>query len=206
MLQFSCRPPNARIEFREIKDFKHIVHFQSVESQKPCCLSTLGNSDAILGFAERKKKSFKLMQLKCDTVPPLPVNENDQLVPLKVEDMCLIQRYKEQLLIITNPVGLFAYSLSKKRTMWKAALTGMGKPMRLSSVASDGRMIVFACDQNNECVQVFSLQDGKYLGKLAGARGLGNPERILWFDQESSLFVAHKDKNAILNMNVVKVD
>ena len=81
MLQFSCRPPNARIEFLEIKDLKQILHVQSVEQQKPCCLSTLGNSDAILVFAERKKKSFKLVQMKCGTLPPLSVNENDQLVP-----------------------------------------------------------------------------------------------------------------------------
>ena len=56
-----------------------------------------------------------------------------------------------------------------------------------------GHMFVSDGSKGNRCIQMFSVQDGQYLGCLIkeGEEGLGYPSRISWHSAFRALAVAH---------------
>ena len=65
----------------------------------------------------------------------------------------------------------------------------------------------FVCDVNNECIQMFHVADGRYMGAAIkkGEQGLGMPCRITWCNRISSLVVVH-NKLAKWHITVFKVE
>ena len=69
----------------------------------------------------------------------------------------------------------------------------MNKIVKAQGLTADENGRLFICDDNNKCVQMFNVADGRYLGTLIenGKQGLGDPVRIVWCSRMSSLVVIH---------------
>ena len=65
-------------------------------------------------------------------------------------------------------------------------------PMHLTSVTTDTRGHLFAVDENNHSVQMFSAINGRYLRYLIGDEFvIGHPLYVNWCENTSTLILAH---------------
>ena len=61
------------------------------------------------------------------------------------------------------------------------AAPSMEYDMRPVGVTTDGRGHLYVADWKNDCVHMFSVSDGLYMGcLLKGSEIAGNPENIRW--------------------------
>ena len=116
----------------------------------------------------------------------------------------------KRLLIITDSDhGICAYDTEDNKLVWKVKgkLNGMEHRMSPWGVTTDGRGHLFICDMRNECIQVFSVSDGKYEGCVLkkGQKGMGVPRCIRWYHENSSLVVAHKEGDK-RNISVIRIN
>ena len=112
--------------------------------------------------------------------------------------MCYTRHGGKNLLVTTGGYRkLYAYATDTGALECSLGgnLPGMDKEMEAQGVTTDGRGHLFVCDGNpgNGCVQMFS-SGGRYLGYLLreGEADLGEPSRIQWNQETSSLVVAHR--------------
>ena len=66
--------------------------------------------------------------------------------------------------------------------------------MHFISVTSNGRGLLFAVDDNNEYVQVFSATNGYYCGRLSKTEGCSyeHPLFVNWCENTSTLILVHR--------------
>ena len=107
-------------------------------------------------------------------------------------DMCCVQDEGKQFFAAAADIlGVSSYNTETGKREWnvrgRVDLSGMEKDMSACGVTTDGRGHLFVGDMNNKCIQMFSVSDGQYLGCLI--RDLGDPARIRWWEEKSSLFV-----------------
>ena len=140
-----------------------------------------------------------------------------------MDDICFVQWGKRQLLVVVAAAEneaddsddeVFAYNTVRDQLEWKAddKPLGMEKRMKATGATADGRGHLFVGDwmYGNQCIQMFSVSDGKYLGCLtrdgqrirnlyAGRtmidvkemRGMGHPGKLYWCEKTSSLLSAY---------------
>ena len=105
--------------------------------------------------------------------------------------------------------GVQVYNLKTKQMEWsvEGRLPGMKKFLKAQGLTADDQGHLFVCDDNNKCVQMFNVVDGRYLGTLikSGKQGLGGPIRIRWCSRISSFVIIHW-KNGKCWISVCKVD
>ena len=67
----------------------------------------------------------------------------------------------------------------------------MNKVLKAQGLTTDDHGHLFVCDDNNKCVQMFHVADGRYLGAVLseGEQGLGEPFLVTWCSRMSSLVV-----------------
>ena len=88
--------------------------------------------------------------------------------------------------------GIKVYNVDTDEIEWKKRY----ELRDLSGVTTNGRGHLFACDLNHACVQIFSVSNGKYLGRLPNfGRVLGQPVMVRWCHNKSSLLVVHQKRN-----------
>ena len=96
--------------------------------------------------------------------------------------------------------GIHAFHTEKHQMLWSAntTLPHNQSPMLLTSVTTDTRGHVFAVDETNHCVQIFSAINGSYLRYLMGNEFvIGHPLYVNWCENTSTLILAHLKGNAI---------
>ena len=129
--------------------------------------------------------------------------------------MCLVTFEDKELLVITcgqprlTKGGVQVYNLKTKQLEWRVEgrLTGMKKFLKAEGLTTNDQGHLFVCDDNNKCVQMLNVADGRYLGTLIknGEQGLGEPARIRWCSKISSFVIIHL-KNDKWWISVYKVD
>ena len=91
--------------------------------------------------------------------------------------------------------GVHVYNIKTKELEWsvQGRLPGMKKFMKAQGLTVNDRGHLFVCDDNNNCVHMFHVVNGKNLGVLikAGERGVGDPIRIKWCGKRSSFVIIH---------------
>ena len=91
--------------------------------------------------------------------------------------------------------GIYAYNTKTNNLEWsvEGRLPGMNKVIKAQGLTTDDQGHLFVCDENNKCVQMFNVADGRYLGTVIkeGEQGLGQPCVITWCSRMSSLVVIH---------------
>ena len=80
------------------------------------------------------------------------------------------------------------------------------KGTNAQGVTTDGRGLLFVCDADRCCVQVYST-DGRCLGVLIseGDSGMGKPMKIHWCERTGSVVIAHL-KSSLWHISSVRVD
>ena len=119
-----------------------------------------------------------------------------------IEDICCVEDSDEPLIITTPSLErrLCAYNASVNKREW------IIKGTNAQGVTTDGRGLVFVCDADRGCVQVYST-DGRCLGVLIseGDGGLGKPMKIRWCESTASVVIAHL-RSSIWHISSVRVD
>ena len=91
--------------------------------------------------------------------------------------------------------GIYAYNTESKQLEWRVEgrLPGMSKVLKAQGLTTDEHGHLFVCDDNNKCIQMFCVSDGRYLGAVIKPKqcGLGDPWAITWSRKRSSLVVIH---------------
>ena len=115
--------------------------------------------------------------------------------------MCLATFENKELLVVTcgypelTKGGVHVYNLKTKKLEWsfEGRLPSMNKVIKAQGLTTDDDGHLFVCDDNNRCVQMFNIADGRYLGTLieSGERDLGDPIRIRWCSRISSFVIIH---------------
>ena len=116
-----------------------------------------------------------------------------------LEDITCAQDGEDEFLISAHyEGGIFAFKTRTGLLEWsvKGKLPGMNEDLKAHSITSDDNGNLFVCDISNECMQMFSVSDGRYLGCLfrEGEHGLGYPCYALWSKEMSSLIVLDGNK------------
>ena len=88
--------------------------------------------------------------------------------------------------------NLTAYVLGTSEVLWEVGgkLLDMKGELCPLSVTCDGRGHMFVCDGGNDCVQLFSAADGRYLGPVLREELL-DPVSVRWSEETASLLVTH---------------
>ena len=92
--------------------------------------------------------------------------------------------------------GLYAYNANTSHLEWNVEdrLPGKNKVLQAQGLTTDDHGHLSVCDDdNNKCVQMFHVADGRYLGATikAGECGLGEPWAIAYSNKTCALVVAH---------------
>ena len=172
------------------------MNSHSAAPHKPTKLSTAGGSTLV--YADASKKPVEVHWLDLSDAQPKPA-AGKRVIQTEIDyiaDMCFIHEGNKHLLIVAEPdEGIFAYNTETDRLEWKvgAKALGMENSMGVCGVTTDGRGHLFVADymSENKCIQIFSVSDGKYLGRLMkGVETIGNSGKVHWNAETSSLLAA----------------
>ena len=190
---------------------------ETSSSSKSSSEASAPSPATLLFYVDYLRTPRKVRWLDCGASPPKPAegcNVTDTMHAVTHDICCCIcplnDHDNKRLLIITDSDhGICAYDTKENKLVWKVKgkLNGMEHRMSPWGVTTDGRGHLFICDMRNECIQVFSVSDGKYQGCVLrkGQKGLGVPRCIRWYHENSSLVVAHKEGNK-RNISVIRID
>ena len=152
-------------------------------------------SASTLLFVYKSETCTKVRSLVCsDGDPKLSASiPRARINYLRVSDMRCITLKERELLILAGHGVVESYDKDSK-LVWRIdesllSVTHKFDPCRL---ATDGRGHLFALDSNNDYVQMFSVDDGSYLGTVFLEGGIENITAMTWCDQTSSLIVFGK--------------
>ena len=83
-------------------------------------------------------------------------------------DLCLVHDGNKQLLIVASRDSLCAYDTATDKLEWTLGrrLPGMENRMGPRGVTTDGHGHLFITDLSNQCIQMFSVSEIRYLGCL----------------------------------------
>ena len=186
------------IEFRSLNNLQDVILSHSVSPHQPGVLCTV--SPCTLLYVDHSKTASEIHWLDLKDLKPkfgrwaADVPRINNCSAGTDTPICYVPDGGTHLLVFVCDHGIFAYNKAKENLEWEIEkiLQGNEKPMDAVDVASDGRGNLFVCDRANECIQMFSVSDGQYLGCLIkkGEQGLGYPWRLKWCENKSSLIVA----------------
>lgn len=205
------------LEFREIEKFDEVLLRCSVSPYEPEALCNYPcDSTKSLIFVDLSAKPNEIRWLD-GTLSGFSLATGRMLSPAKRQNIsCLEFVYNggKELVLITYGLpdeswgGIYAYNAKTSHLEWNAEgrLPGMNRVLKAQGLTTDDQGHLFVCDDNNECIQMFQVEDGRYMGAVIkeGEQGLGNPCRIRWYSRLSSFVIIHL-KNGKWWISVFKV-
>ena len=186
-----------------MNELKTVIHNHNVNPHKPghLCVS----SSSTLLYQDVSEFPCEVHMLDCSGSRSKPVQGKNVIRTQQnvTSDMYVVQDSDNEFLIATDSgavVGrsgeICAYNTATDELEWsvKGKLEGMMKKMDPRGVTTDGRGHLFICDTNNECIQMFSIRDGSYMGAVM-KRGLRDPYLIQWCEVTLSLVINYTKDN-----------
>ena len=197
-----------KIEFRDLFSFEAAYSYSTAPAHPA---STCAVSCTTLAYLDSSSKPRRIQLLDCSKIPVKAAGK----IQTEQNDVCSMTAVSigGRLLLVTagkittraigggsklEDVGneIHAYNVNQGKLVWitKGKLPGMVKDLCAEALTSDGQGHLFACDTNNSCVQMFSADDGRYLGCFLreGEQSLGKPKLIRWCPYSSTILVVHK--------------
>ena len=174
------------IEFRDVRNFTKLSS-QTVPFW-PMCLTTASPSTLLFSDgATRTIRWFDFSEMKLKD-KALPYVKEQFLADISYAH----DEYGEFLISANGYGGVFVYNTNTSQLQWfmKGRQPGMKRDLDVGGITSDGRGNLFVCDFANECIEMFSMLDGSYLGSLViEEQGLGSPRLARFCKEMSSLIV-----------------
>ena len=152
----------------------------------------MGESSNTLLFVDTNVDMFEVRRLDCSKSVPVLC---DDFTKTRAEDFVnniLVERHAGvKLLVVAGSTFIDAHKLNSSEVAWtNEAITGMEKDLCPYSLSTDGRGHLYVVDSNNDCVHMFSLDDGSHMGVvLSNEEGLSDFHDISWCNEKASLAV-----------------
>ena len=162
-------------------------------------------------FSDYNENPLRANWVDCRAKPPKIV-KTASLGESWVHDICMVHATEKNLVIGSfgkTPERLKAVDIDSRRVEWtyQNNSPGMEKRFIPYGVATDQHGHLFVCDRGNACIQIFSVENGTYLGPLIkrGEQGLGTPKWIRWSKDTKSLIVSHMKDHGKVNLSVLQL-
>ena len=153
-----------KIEFRDVNSLDEVRLSYSVAPHEPGALCT--ESTGTLLFVDKEKIPLKVRRLDCCTSPP---EEIDLVTTIEGTDSIFnilsIECKNQKLIIVERDVATEAY-LPDSTELWSigGSLPGVEGQFDPYGLAADDHGHLLLCDLERDCVRMFSLDDGSYMG------------------------------------------
>ena len=198
----------------EGKNLKRIVTHQTFGNKySPPFLSTVSpDSDVLFWMGGRCIKDGVVSEVKqlyyreghfYVKKARTPIN----LSAYSINEMCCIRGGRGLLFVTEN--GLDTCDTETGKQNWSVTLNqpDLKEEMSISGITTDGKGRFFVCDTSNQCVHVFSDNDGEHLGILLKKEGgvIGVPHRIGWNHKSGLLVVTHKQDDSRFMVSIYKL-
>ena len=97
----------------------------------------------------------------------------------------------KKLLVVAGPTYFYACDLYSSEVVWNNCnIAGMEKHFWPFCLSTDGRGHLYVLDRNNDCVHMFSVDDGSHMGVvLSKEDGLSCFHDVSWCEEKASLAV-----------------
>ena len=191
LFYISFRGKNV-FEFRDISNVDEVLCSYSVA---PIVIGVLcmGQSTNTLQFTDGSKNMLEVRRLDCS-----------KSVPILCDDLTKTRRAKKNLyyilvarhagmtlLFVAGHTFLDAYKPNSSEVTWNNEhVSNMERDLDPYSLSTDGDGHLFVMDLNNDCVHMFSLDDGSHMGVvLSEEEGLSCFHDISWCNKKASLAV-----------------
>ena len=173
----------------------------SVAPHKPGCLTT--ESAETLLYVDESTQPFQVRRLNCSTSPP---TKTDFITKTEVYDniyfILCAQHKSQKLIIVVGDEDAEAYRPdSTKVWLIGGSLPGVEYDFLPYGVATDDHGHLLVCDNATDCVRMFSLDDGSYMGVVLSAQG---PNGIIRCDKKSIFVII--DNNDRNRLDFVKIE
>ena len=153
-----------------MNNFK-IIHTHHVHPQKPshlCASFASTSSGSILLHCDASSFPNNVHLLDCSGFRPKLVQGKNVIRTKQsyIHDMCVARDRDKEFLVITDGERVYAYNTAAGELVWSPKRKQMNRMMGVCGVSTDGRGHLFVCDWNNQCIQMFRVGDGRYLGAV----------------------------------------
>ena len=182
---------------------------ESVAPYKAGRLCTMPPSNLL--FVDESKSPREIRWMDCTKEPKVL----ERVISTNHKDIWEIQFSREGglVLVIAAPgsEGFHAYQQFSGRLKWSVVdkLPTLEKKIWPCGMAKDEKGRLFVCDSSdgNNCIQMFRVVDGNYLGCLIkkGDKGLQNIAEVLLCEEIKSLAVGHGKDRSRSNISTVKL-
>ena len=195
-----------KIDFRDINNLDEVFLSYSVESHIPSFLST--ESTGTLLYVDKARKPFEVRRLDCSTSPPTKTdfttktNTNDNIY------FILSAQHKTQKLIIVVGDDFAEAYRPDSTEVWSigGSLPGVEHNFNPFGLVTDDHGHLLVCDWDRNCIRMFSLDDGSYMGvALSAERGINRPYDISRCNGKS-IFVIDSNKRSRLDFVTIETD
>ena len=200
-----------RINFHECRNLQTIVAHRNFNcrSKNPRYLSAVSPSSDVLFLVRASLAGREVKQIDCKhrrlcftkATTPIYLTEDS------ICDMHCIQGGR-RLLFLTED-GLVACSTKTGKKVWSIPLNqpDLNEEMTIRGITTDAEGHFFVCDTSNECVHVFSDNNGEHLGVLLKKEDgvIGVPHRIGWNHKSGLLIVTHKQDDSRFMVSIYKL-
>ena len=173
-----------------------ILYSHSVAPHQPGVLCSA--SPTTLLYEDQSKTPREVRWLDCSFSRPKPAHGTNITYTQQnnIWDMCLLQLFDKELLVTSRGSrGIKVYNVDTDEIAWTIKYGSLYSDLRMNpfGITADERGNLFVCDLNQSCVQIFSVLEQKYVGRLPNdTKILGQPVMIRWCYDTKSLLVVHK--------------
>ena len=152
------------------------------------CQGELTNS---LLFVDDSKKMREVRRLDCSKLDPLLCDELTETGVSGLSYVLVARNIGPKLLLVAGDGFLDAYEINSSEVAWSNKhVAGMENNFNPYSLSTDDHDRLYVVDTRNDCVHMFSLDDGSHMGVvLSEEQSLNNCREISWCDQTASLAV-----------------
>ena len=152
-----------------------------------------------------RKDSHEIVSLDCTSSSPTEYG-TPVFVTSEVRATCFAKFGDKQFLVITNDEGVCVYDIPAGTREWQInnKLPGFEKDTSLCGVTSDELGHVFACDENNNCLQIFTIE-GFHIGAVFFGDNVGTPRCVIYCKKMKNFVVFHDTYEMSNSVTVVNI-
>ena len=192
-----------KVVFRSLQDLRTVL--KSYPFVSTCFFVVRGLSPSVLLYGHFEKESHSVMAANFYSPSP-NVFMTQCAIQEDIRETCFAKLGEKQFLVVTSDKGLSAYDIHAGTKEWQInnQLTGLEKDAILSGVTSDELGHFFACDENNNCLQIFTIE-GVYVGAVFFGNNVGTPRCPLYCNKTKNIIIYHDSNGKSHSVTVVNI-
>ena len=192
-----------KVVFRSLQNLRTVLKSYSLVSA--CSFVVRGLSPSVLLYGHFEKESHSVVSADFYSSSPT-VFRTPCSIQQDIRETCFAKLGEKQFLVVTSDEGLSAYDIHTGTKEWQInnQLSGLEKDAILSGVTSDEFGHFFACDENNNCLQIFTIE-GVYVGAVFFGQNVGTPRCALYCNKTKNIVIFHDSCGKSNSVTVVNI-